>query len=358
MSAVSRPTLRVLFDSQIGFEPAARGIHRSFAETVRALRADRGLGIRVRAPWARSPDRRTRFAHRMDDSVLPRLQHDIVHHTYYSPTWLGKYPARHIVSTVHDMIPELMPELFPRGNPHRAKAEYVAASDLLVCPSSATRDDLLRLFPAITARTVVVPHGVGAPFRGRGRVPRPEGSGRTDGSVLFVGTRAGYKDFPLAVEALARAVRTSAAVPRRLVVVGAPPEPEERALVARLAPEVDVTWTGADDRELAEHYHRATALLFPSRSEGFGLPTLEAMACGCAVVLPDTSSHPEVAGDAGWYFPVGDAEACAAALVRLVEDPEERERRRRIGLERAEGMTWSASARLLADAYRALDGTT
>ena len=100
-----------------------------------------------------------------------------------------------------------------------------------------------------------------------------------------------------------------------------------------------------DDTELATMYKRSTALVFPSRYEGFGLPVLEAMAAGGRVICADASSLPEVAGSAGLMFPWDDAHALALHMRTLLHDESLRARLTRDGLQQAQRFTWSATAR-------------
>jgi alpha-1,3-rhamnosyl/mannosyltransferase len=95
------------------------------------------------------------------------------------------------------------------------------------------------------------------------------------------------------------------------------------------------------------------AFAYLSRREGFGLPPLEAMACGAAVVTSNTTSLPEVVGDAGVMVDPDDVDGAAAALLRLLVDEDERERRRRLSLERAATFTWARTAELTLRAYEA-----
>jgi glycosyltransferase involved in cell wall biosynthesis len=97
------------------------------------------------------------------------------------------------------------------------------------------------------------------------------------------------------------------------------------------------------DEQLAAAYSGAVALLFPSRYEGFGLPILEAMACGCPVITCATSAIPEVAGDAAIYVSPDDANELAGAL-RSLSDPVVRKAVREKGLEQARRFDWSSSA--------------
>ena len=103
--------------------------------------------------------------------------------------------------------------------------------------------------------------------------------------------------------------------------------------------------------ELVSLYRRAAALVFPSLYEGFGLPPLEAMACGCPVACSVAASLPEVCGDAARYFDPDDAEAIAAAVADVLADPAAG---RRAGSTRAAGFTWERSRRAHEDVYREL----
>jgi len=370
-------TTSVLYDDQIVKRQRAGGISRYFVEVAREFRAHPELGITVRGAW-----RRTTNIHALEAGIaapIPggqRLQvaaHlvqraamsapigrpqrslqqtvDIIHHTYYHRHYLGRSSARVTASTVHDMIPELLPQLFPRGNPHLAKEDFVRRSQLVFVPSQATRLDLERLYGPLEAEIAVVPHGVGPPFTDAvdGSSPPVPDSGSY---ALYLGDRRGYKDFGVAVIAMHDAVQRSRWVPRRLVVVGGgQPDNAERKLVSSVRNELKIEFRSASDQELADLYRSARLFLFPSRYEGFGIPTLEAMASRCPVVLPRCSSHPEVAGDAGSYFAPQDPESCADAIIRLSEDEEYRKLRIEAGNAQVASFSWPASARLMAQAY-------
>lgn len=198
-------------------------------------------------------------------------------------------------------------------------------------------------------KVVAMPLGVAPPPR------RPTVEHR-DPILLFVGTIYAYKDVATAIAGFARA---QAALPpgARLVVVGKDPDgmqaPRLEALArhAGVADAVDVLGAiGAD--ELERLYEKAAALVMPSRYEGFGLPVAEAMSRGMPVIVADTTSLPEVAGSAGLVVPAGDADAFATAMARLLGDEDLRCRLGRMALVRAQGMTWQASATILADAIR------
>jgi glycosyltransferase involved in cell wall biosynthesis len=302
--------------------------------TANRHQLDSGLGRRLRG----------RLADPRVATVVNRLRSpgrpDLVHHTFYDAAYLNRKVGRLRVVTVYDMIPEIYPELFPTGNPHLAKRAFVERADLVLAISAATQRDLVSVYGESRAPVVVTPLGVHDSFRPGG--PRPaELPGQY---VLFVGNRAGYKDFDGLTEPDVQLV----------AVGGGAFDDLERARLAALGVAGRVVQCNLDDVSLRGAYAHALCFVFPSRHEGFGLPTLEAMACGCPVVLVDSSSHPEVGGDAALYFPPGDVAALRHRLMELVGSPTLRADRAQAGIRRAATFTWERTARATAEAYRDL----
>ncbi len=240
---------------------------------------------------------------------------DVVHPTWYFPDRVPPIAGPPMVVTVVDMIPELLPELFPSGSPHLAKEAYVRRASAILCISESTRRDLLAgLRPARRRRRGRPPgRRAGASAPGQPRLPasarcglrpvrrEPRDRTRTSPSRRSRSPPSADElpDSSSSPSAAAGSRRTSAPNLRRLSIDGSGAVRSER-----------------DRRRAPGLFCGALAFVFPSRYEGFGLPTLEAMACGTPVILADSSSHPEVGGDAALYFPPGDAEALGAQLLR------------------------------------------
>lgn len=363
--------MNVLFDDQIASRQRRGGISRYFAQLIVAFKQNGTLGVNPIVPMfatsehytsarvSRRPprnlaDRRRllRLANKASRSLI-RSRADIVHHTYYEPEYLEEVcPDQLRALTVYDMIPELMPDLFPEGNPHMEKKAYVAQSDLIICISESTKRDLLKLYGPQRASVVVTPLAVDSGFSPRAaRV-----TGLPQEYVLFVGNRAGYKDFDVLAESFAETRLPGAGV--TLVAVGGGGfSPDELDKFLRLGIDENVLHISLPDEDLPGAYAHARCFVFPSRYEGFGLPTLEAMACGCPTILAQSSSHPEVGGDAAAYFVPEDADALARTIDAVCEDSERRNAMRAAGLRRAELFTWDRTAELTARAYGTLRRT-
>ncbi len=184
------------------------------------------------------------------------------------------------------------------------------------------------------------------------------GSHRTRSFLLYVGGLSPHKNLPRLIEAFARAAPGDV----RLVLVGDLGDifhthvPTLRAAAERSGLKDRVNFTGfVPDEDLVFLYNRAYALVQPSLKEGFGLPPVEAMACGVPVLSSTAGSLPEVVGDAGDFFDPTDVAAIAATLVRLLDDPAERDRLARRALRRAARFTWAEAARGLLDCFDDLD---
>ena len=277
-------------------------------------------------------------------SDLGRIRPDVYHAVDLKLP--GRSPVPMVV-TLHDLIPWAWGGPKMRGERFRfwLGRRFLKRADLVLAVSQATADDAVRLSGVDPKRIRIVPEAAGHEFK-----PRPGAPDRVrrrwglqPGYLLFVGALDARKD----PDALLRAWRAAGKLrhPLELVIVGEP---------GRQAPQ---SMSGAHmlghvaGGELADLYAAAGCLLFTSRYEGFGLPCLEAMACGCPVAAFRNSSLPEVLGEAGDLVTDGDADALGRAAAALCQAPD---RARRAGFERAKAFGWRKAARQTIAAYQSL----
>ncbi len=262
-----------------------------------------------------------------------------------------------VVVTVHDLIPFVMPREYPWVRRARLLGlRLLRRADAIIAVSEATRRDVLRLSHADPARVTVVPEGIAPVFRPASAESVAALRARLGVGgpyLLAVGTFDPRKRLAT-LAAVTRAVRRDHDV--TLVIAG-----DQGTFVERVT-------GGLADAGLADHsrvighvstddlvtlYSGAACFVFTSAYEGFGLPPLEAMACGTPAVVFDNSSLPEVSGGAAVVVPDGDAARMAAAINNLLDDAGEREHRRAEGLAWAARFTWQHAAMLTLDVYRA-----
>jgi glycosyltransferase involved in cell wall biosynthesis len=272
---------------------------------------------------------------------------DIIHETYFTANPVGK--ARRRVVTVYDMTHELFAGEIPFAQRWiDAKRAAVNRADHVVCISEHTRQDLLRLSDIDPARTSVVHLGYSMTTE-TDKALNVEGSKRRP-SLLYVGHRMGYKNFGTLLQAYA-----SSALLREfeLIAFGGPPFlPDEQQEIERLGITDRVRFESGSDQELAAHYRAATAFIFPSKYEGFGLPPLEAMSHDCPVVCSNAGSIPEVVGDAGVYFDPNSAEDLRTALERVVTTEALQADLRTRGHAQLAAFSWDKCAAATAQIYR------
>ena len=276
----------------------------------------------------------------------PRTSVDVVHNTFYLPHGLAGYPGAKRVVTIHDMIPELMPRTRRRLDFITLKKAYVDRADHVICVSEATHRDLETVYGTLRAPVSVIHHGVDARFHPGAERP----AALPSDYLLFVGNRTQYKD----VDTLFRAFASLAdrhAYLSLVLVGGGPIRPSEAATLRRLGIQGRVSQHALTDADLPGAYTHATAFVFPSRHEGFGLPVLEAMACGSPSVLARATSLPEVGGDAAAYFAPGDSDELADVLLGLINDDARRRDLSSRGRARAAQFTWQDTAARTARVY-------
>lgn len=360
--------MRVAFDEQIFAIQRHGGISRVFAELAHEFVTHPELDVQlqpVAAPLVneyvlRDPETALALdvwpARHWAPCIarsLARRRHrgpaDVVHNTFYLPRALADYPQAKRVVTVHDMIPEIYPETRRRLDFLTVKKRYVEQADHVVCVSESTKEDMFRIYGPISAPVTVIHSGVSANFRPTpDRIPKwPERY------ILHVGHRAGYKGGSTLFAAFAEVAQSD----RNLYLVlagGGSITPSEHRQLEQLGVSARILQRQVLDRDMPKAYSNAKAFVFPSEYEGFGLPVLEAMACGCPTILSTSSSLPEIGSDAAVYFKPGVPESLSKAILKVLNDGELAEELRQRGQARAATFTWLLSATRLAEVYQSI----
>ncbi len=232
----------------------------------------------------------------------------------------------------------------------------VRRADLLLADSASTRQDLIELLQVPPERVAVLYPGVEPHFapQSEARVGHVlAGYGVRRPYILALGTLQPRKNFARLIRAY-HLLRQRHDLPHQLVIGGGRGwlEEEIHRTIAELGLGASVLLAGyVADEDLPALYSGAEVFAFPSLYEGFGLPVLEAMACGTPVVTGNVSSLPEVAGDAALLVPPEDVEALAEALWRTLSDGVLRNLLRERGFQQVKRFTWSAAAERLLGLY-------
>lgn len=278
---------------------------------------------------------------------------DILHETYYYASAKKNILKKtKVVLTVHDMITEKFPDWLPNSERlSRLKFQAIKQADKIICVSESTKQDLLNFLNINEDRLSVVYEGCSlvslqSPlFLSQPLIPHPY--------ILYVGQRKFYKNFFRLVEAYAKPPLKNDFF---LVCFGGGYfDDQEKKLIENLSlPKERIIQISGDDQTLANLYTHASAFVYPSLYEGFGLPPLEAMSCGCPVVCSNTSSIPEVVGDAGEFFDPYDSESMAHALEKVLYSTEKSATLVNLGKQRVQGFTWNSCAHKTSSVYLSL----
>ncbi|PMB27989.1 glycosyltransferase [Fischerella thermalis] len=259
-----------------------------------------------------------------------------------------------IFATVYDLIPLLMPDYYIAKWPDHIKAEYKRRietlpnwADKLIFISESAKKDYEKIAPRIANKSLAIPLAVDhTKFRSY-ISPRDKSQ---EPYILFTGGFDPRKNMYAALEAFSYLVKDNYQEFSNLkfVVVCAYNEQEKRDyehFAAKLGVLDKLVLTGyVEDEELITLYRKASIFFFPSRYEGFGLPVLEALACGLPVVTTKVSSIPEVAGDLAYYCSPDDSKDMAIALKKALHDRANNQSRQQDYIRHAKEFTWSKTA--------------
>ena len=364
--------MRLAYDHQVFTLQPYGGISRYFVELASRVASDPEFDVEVVAPMHLNellrhdkrvpvtgwyvPHLRGTFMARYASNWIASRAHfavrspKLIHETYFALE-RNAGPRVPTVVTVFDMIHERFRDSFsPRDSTRARKRAAVRRASRVICISESTRSDLLEEIDIDPARVFVTPLAVDPALATRANSTRLVQAPY----VLYVGARGGYKNFAASVAAFA-----ASGLPERGVVFvcfgGAPWNASDRDAVASAGLRSDMVLhlRGGDDA-LATLYKHAEVFLYPSLYEGFGIPPLEAMVCGCPVASSMTSSLPEVVGAAAETFDPGSVEEIAGALLNVVDSPGRAAELRTRGYARAGNFSWQRCADQTKEIYRSL----
>jgi len=369
--------MKVIFDQQIFLLQEYGGISRYICSLAKSLSKIDGVNVKVLAPLHhnyylrnnsiksivcgfRIPqiNKTLRFVNIISTTIANLLiklfSPDIVHETYFSSVSSISTGAKRVV-TVYDMIHEKFPESFNKSYlTTELKRKAFQRANHIICISENTRRDLIDIFniPAEKTSTVYLGYDSLVPSNN----PSNELLDITNIKpfLLFVGSRGGYKNAKSLLEVYSESSFLKENY--RLIFFGGGrfTEEESNFILELGLNEEHISQIAGDDGDLAYTYKRATAFIYPSLYEGFGIPPLEAMSLGCPVICSNTSSIPEVVGDAAELFSPDDDNAMKMAIENVVRSEKRKSELVDKGFDRCKLFTWERCAKETYSIYKEL----
>jgi glycosyltransferase involved in cell wall biosynthesis len=367
--------LKVLYDNQIFSTQRYGGISRYFCNIADGLAKSNDFKVNIFAPFYvnqylreinqdiifgsysdakfRGSARLRSYGVIVASSLYNFLNRniDIIHETYYSTKSWGS--SKYRVLTVYDMIHELFPDEFKQDTVTvHAKRESVARADHIICISNSTKNDLIRLLDVNPNKITVIHLGYSLNvnlevIQNFQKFSKP--------FLLYVGSRQGYKNFiPFCC-----AYSQSTFLKNEFDVVafgGGCFSDFELSELEKLGIKSKIHHIDGDDNLLANYYQSASLFVYPSLYEGFGIPPLEAMSYDCPVACSNTSSIPEVVGDAGFYFNPYSIDSMINVIEYALIQDQESKSKIKIGRERIDMFSWDSCIDKTKEVYLSLSG--
>lgn len=279
---------------------------------------------------------------------------DILHPTYYHPYFLKNSTNKPVVITFHDALSEKFGTVYPDLGQHltQRKKQCLARADAVIAISEATKREILQYFDIDESKITVIPHG--NPFSETAIAHYVPQLQLPERYVLYVGNRKLYKNFDLFIAAMLPILRKD----NGLKIVCASSEKFDKA-ENELFQKYNITDKVEqipikNDGTLIELYKRARLFVYPSLMEGFGLPILEAMSCGCPIVASNGTSFNEIAEDAAVYFDATNSESMSYGIESVLFDEEKTTQMSRKGIEKAAHFTLQKTAEATLNLYLSL----
>lgn len=365
--------MKILFDYQTFTEQFYGGISRYFSEIIRQMESDPKIEVNIASllsnnfylnhyglnnheffPSLEFKGKRklmTWVNRAYAKKLINQQDFDLFHPTYYDPYFLDVLQKKPYVITVHDLIYEIFENTSPDYQKIKNNIRHVTQNaDHIIAISENTKNDIIRFYSIDKNKISVVYHGYSF-YKSQNK--KNDISNRTANYFLFVGKRNGYKNFETLVKAISELLLRENYL---LICAGGGEAGENEKLLLNsfnLQNHV-IFMPRITDQKLMDLYSNAIAFIFPSRYEGFGIPILEAMSCGCPVLLSNTGSFLEIAGDAGIYFDPYNCDSISDCVHSLINSEEKREHLIKNGYQRVKNFTWEKTFHQTLDVYKTL----
>jgi glycosyltransferase involved in cell wall biosynthesis len=287
----------------------------------------------------------------LSNFLITAADPDIIHETFYALKPIGTKKSKTVI-TIYDMIHEkFASSLDPSKTTIKSKADAVERADQVICISESTRKDLIEILGVDEAKISTIYVGY-TPFENLDRdikyTPLSEKP-----YLLYVGKRDVYKNFSRLLEAYNNSSKLRQDF--QLICFGG--GGFSRAEIEKIEDfqlQEKVIQISGNDNILAHLYRQATAFVYPSLYEGFGIPPLEAMSLDCPVVCSNISSIPEVVGDAGEYFDPYDLDSMIDAIEKVVYTEEISSNLKKLGKDRIKLFSWDLCSEQTQEVYKSL----
>jgi glycosyltransferase involved in cell wall biosynthesis len=366
--------MRILFDDQIFSLQRFGGISRYFVELI--VRLNSTLGVKAELPLIYSDnqhsiEKKLAFINRpFREYNLPgkfRLhellialtkknvrrsvsagKYDIFHPTYYSREFLSRLPkGKPFVLTVYDLTHE---RIFPDYKKDVAadKKELLEKASAIIAISENTKKDIVEIYKIPEEKISAIHLSTSVTSDDFEIV-----EGLPERYVLFVGSRGGYKSFTFFVEAIMELLQKDKSLKIVCAGGGVFIDTEIQFLKEKNI-ESRILQIPVNDRRLSYLYQKALMFVFPSLYEGFGIPVLEAFACGCPCVLSNSSSLPEVGGEAAAYFTPSSKQSLFERIKDLLDDETKRQELVFKGMQRVKQFSWDKMAEETMKVYKSV----
>jgi glycosyltransferase involved in cell wall biosynthesis len=293
----------------------------------------------------------------------------VVHFPYFEPFFLARpiYKRFKTVVTVHDLTPIVFPEAFPKGIKGEIKWQMqkfaLKRANAVITDSKSSKKDIQKYAGVRESKIHVVYLAAGEGFRqmanGKWQIEIRKRYGLPEKFALYVGDVTWNKNLPRLVDAVKKTQIPLVMVGKSLVSEDYDKTNPWNADLNRVneltKDDPNILKLGfVSDEELVQLYNLATVFVMPSLYEGFGLPILEAMACGCPVITSKESSLPEVADEAAFYVDAYDVQSIASGIKKVFDDKELREELKEKGLKNIQRFSWKDTASKTLAVYKGI----